>query len=69
MDEKPTIGFIGLGFMGHGMAKNILQRGYPLWIKGNKNRTRVENLALMGAQEAGTAKGMAQTCDIIHICV
>ena len=25
MSEKPTIGFIGVGFMGHGMASNILK--------------------------------------------
>ena len=25
-----TIGFIGLGLMGHGMAKNIVEKGYPL---------------------------------------
>ena len=30
MSEKPTIGFIGVGFMGHGMASNILKNGYPL---------------------------------------
>ena len=25
---KPVIGFIGVGLMGHGMAKNILTRDY-----------------------------------------
>ena len=29
MSEKPTIGFIGVGFMGHGMALNLLKNGYP----------------------------------------
>ena len=33
MSEKPTIGFIGVGFMGHGLAANILKNGYPLVIK------------------------------------
>ncbi len=28
--SRPTIGFIGLGLMGHGMAKNIVTKGYPL---------------------------------------
>ena len=26
---QETIGFIGTGFMGHGMAKNIVEKGYP----------------------------------------
>ena len=40
MTKKPLIGFVGVGFMGHGMAKNILLGGYELWIKGNVNRNR-----------------------------
>jgi 3-hydroxyisobutyrate dehydrogenase-like beta-hydroxyacid dehydrogenase len=31
MSDKPVIGFIGLGFMGHGMAKNIRKAGYELY--------------------------------------
>lgn len=69
MTDKPVVGFIGVGFMGHGMAKNILQKGYPLWVKGNRNRTPIESLVGMGAKEAATAKEMAQNCDIIHICL
>ena len=29
------IGFIGIGYMGHGMAKNILEKGYSLKFKEN----------------------------------
>lgn len=69
MGGKPVIGFIGVGFMGHGMAKNIVQKGYPLWIKGNRNREPIESLVGMGAKEAASAKEMAEQCDIIHICL
>ena len=24
-----TIGFLGLGLMGHGMARNIVEKGFP----------------------------------------
>ncbi|WP_245493337.1 NAD(P)-binding domain-containing protein, partial [Mesorhizobium sp. M4B.F.Ca.ET.013.02.1.1] len=27
---REKIGFIGLGLMGHGIAKNIVDKGYPL---------------------------------------
>jgi len=69
MSEKLTVGFIGVGLMGHGMAKNILQGGYPLVIKGNRNRAPVESLLGMGATEVQTAREMATQCDVIHLCL
>jgi len=50
MTKKPVIGFVGVGFMGHGMAKNILLGGYELWMKGNVNRKPVESLMSIGAK-------------------
>ncbi len=69
MADKPTVGFIGVGFMGHGMAKNILKGGYPLVVKGNRNRTPIESLVGMGATEAALPKEMAEQCEVIHICL
>lgn len=69
MSANPTIGFIGVGYMGHGMAKNILKGGYPLWIKGNRNRQPIDSLVGMGANEASSIKELAEKCDIIHLCL
>lgn len=66
---KPVIGFIGVGLMGHGMAKNIVEKGYPLVVMGHRNRAPVDDLVARGAEEAKTAKELAARCDIIHICV
>lgn len=66
---KPVIGFVGVGFMGHGMAGNILRAGHDLWIKGNVNRVPVDSLLAQGAHEAATPRDMAARCDIIHICL
>lgn len=30
---NPRIGFIGIGMMGHGMAKNLLAKGFPLTFR------------------------------------
>jgi 3-hydroxyisobutyrate dehydrogenase-like beta-hydroxyacid dehydrogenase len=40
MAEKTMerIGFVGIGLMGHGMAKNLLAKGYPLSFRGHRNR-------------------------------
>lgn len=69
MSDKPVVGFIGLGFMGHGMARNIRQAGYELWVRGRSNRAPIESLLAMGAKEAESPKDMAERCDIIHVCL
>ena len=69
MSGKPVVGFIGLGLMGHRMAKNILKGGYELWIKGRANRKPVESLLSLGALEAASPSDMAASCNIIHLCL
>lgn len=66
---KPTIGFIGVGLMGHGMAKNIVTKGWPLVVMGHRKREPVEHLVSLGAREAGTARELGRSCDIVHLCV
>lgn len=66
---KPVIGFIGVGLMGAGMAKNIVTKGYPLVIMGHRNREPVERLLALGATEAKTPRELAAQCDIVHLCV
>ena len=68
-DKRPTIGFIGVGLMGHGMAKNIVTKGYPLVVLGHRNREPVEHLKSLGATEARTPRELAAQCDIVHLCV
>ena len=65
---QETIGFVGVGFMGQGMAKNILSEGYPLTVIAHRNRAPVEALVNAGAREAGTLADMATASTIIHIC-
>ena len=67
--SKPTIGFIGVGLMGHGMAKNIIEAGYPLRIMGHRNRAPVDDLVGRGAVEDTTPRAMAEAVDILHLCV
>ena len=66
---KPTIGFIGLGLMGHGMAKNIVESGYPLRVMAHRKREAIDDLVGRGAVEVSSPKEMAEQCEIIHICV
>src|SRR3954454_19406719 len=66
---KERIGFVGLGLMGHGMAKNIVTKGFPLTIVAHRNHTPVESLVAKGAVEATTARAVAEASDIVVICV
>ena len=69
MAAKPTVGFIGVGFMGHGMAKNIVEKGYFLTILGHRNRAPVDDLVKRGAKEAASVKDVAAASDIVFLCV
>ena len=69
MSDKPVIGFIGVGLMGHGMASNILAKGYELVVMGHRNREPVDDLVAKGASEVSSPAAMAARARIIHLCV
>ena len=67
---KARIGYIGVGLMGHGAAKNILEKGgYPLTVKGHRNRQPVDDLVKRGAKEGKSAATMARESDILFLCL
>ncbi len=63
------IGFIGAGLMGHGMARNILQNGYPLTVLAHRDRAPIEDLLGRGALEAESPAALAKASDIVFLCV
>ena len=67
--SKEDIGFIGVGLMGHGMAKNIIEKGWPLTILGRRNRKPVEDLVLRGAREAKTPREVGEQATVVFLCV
>lgn len=67
--DKERIGFAGVGLMGHGMAKNIVEKGWPLTVLGHRNRAPVDDLKRRGAAEAANARALAEASDIVIICV
>ena len=64
-----TIGFVGLGLMGHGIAKNIVEKGYPLTIVGHRNRTPIDDLVGRGATEVKTVREVGERSSVVFICV
>lgn len=66
---RERIGFIGVGLMGHGMAKNIVEKGFPLSILAHRNRVPVDDLVVRGATEVSSPRAIAEASDIVILCV
>ena len=66
---KERIGFVGVGPMGHGMAKNLVEKGWPVTVLGHRRREAVEDLKRRGAAEASSPRALAEASDVVVICV
>ncbi len=66
MNEK--LGFIGLGIMGGGMAANLVRAGFEVTV-WNRTASRMEPLAQLGAQTAGSPREVAERSGVVLICV
>jgi 3-hydroxyisobutyrate dehydrogenase len=71
--ESPSaalrVGFIGLGAMGQGMARNLSRRGL-LQAVWNRSPARAQELASeTGCQAAANPSDLARQCDLIMMCV
>ena len=63
------VGLIGVGLMGHGIGKNILEKGFKLSVLAHRNRAPVEDLIARGATELGSPHALATACDMVILCV
>ena len=59
-----TLGFIGTGGMGGGMAANLIKAGYRLVVT-DLRREQAKALETMGAQFTDTPKSVAESCDLV----
>jgi 3-hydroxyisobutyrate dehydrogenase-like beta-hydroxyacid dehydrogenase len=66
---KPRIGFVGVGLMGHGIARNLVTKGYPLTLRLHRNRQAAEDLFEAGAKEVATYEQLACDSEIVFLCV
>lgn len=63
-NDKPIMGFIGLGVMGNNMASNILRGGYDLLVY-NRTKSKGDNLIANGAKWRDTPADVAKEADIV----
>lgn len=55
--------------MGHGMAKNLLAKGFEVTVMAHKNRKPIEDLLGQGAKEAKTPSEVAAQSEVVILCV
>lgn len=67
--SNEAVGFLGLGLMGHGMAKNIVEKGWALTFAAHRNRKPVEDLVARGAVEAANAREVGERSTVVFLCV
>src|SRR5436190_23622626 len=58
------VGFIGLGMMGSGMARNLIKAGHAL-VVFNRTRSRAQELAQLGATVAATPGEAAGSAEVL----
>ncbi len=67
--KENCIGFIGAGYMGYGMAHNLIKNNYNLSVICNKNRNPIDKLLAQGAKELKNYKDLCDFSNIIIMCV
>ena len=68
-ENKPKIGFIGLGLMGSAMVSRLQSLDYPITTVAHRNRKPIEEAVARGAAEAATAGEVAGASEIVMLCV
>jgi 3-hydroxyisobutyrate dehydrogenase-like beta-hydroxyacid dehydrogenase len=64
-----TVGLIGAGLMGHGIGKNVVEKGFALTVMAHRNREPVDDLVKRGANELKSAAEIAAASDLVILCV
>ena len=64
MEQKPTVGFIGIGVMGRSMAGHLLDAGYSVHVY-NRTRAKAQDLVDRGAQWQSSPGKVAAAADVI----
>jgi 3-hydroxyisobutyrate dehydrogenase len=63
-----TIGVIGTGIMGGGMARRLLSRGFPVVVY-NRTAHKAAAIKELGASVAESPSDLASRCDTVIVCV
>ena len=63
------IGMVGIGLMGHGIARNLLKHGHALRVLEHAGNQPLDELKAAGATTATRAADLAAQAEIVILCV
>lgn len=66
---KQKIGMVGIGLMGHGIARNLAKHGYPLAVLEHAGNQPLDALKAAGVTTVATGAALAAGVDLIILCV
>ena len=65
-----NVGIIGVGLMGHGIARNVLTRGgFALNFLDHPGNQSVDEITSLGAKACATAADVTAASDVVILCV
>lgn len=64
-----TVGLIGPGLMGYGIARNLIEAGYDVRVLAHRRREKVEDLLARGASEATSMEELVRGAGIVLCCL
>ncbi len=67
--QDKKIGLIGVGLMGHGIALNILKKGYALKFLAHPGNQPVDDLLDLGGTASQSIGELGQWADVVILCV
>jgi len=64
------VGIIGVGLMGHGIARNVLKRGgFTLSFLDHTGNQPTDEMVALGARPCATSAKVAAAADVVILCV
>lgn len=66
---KQTIGIVGVGLMGHGIALNVARKGWPLGYLDHPGNQPTDDLDGLGATRHADRASLARASDVVILCV
>jgi len=60
---------VGVGLMGHGIARNLLKHGHPLTALEHPGNQPLDDLKLAGATTTTSGAALASGSDVVILCV
>lgn len=68
-NNHPSIAFIGVGLMGHGIVKNILKGGHDVTLLDHPGNRPTDDLVAAGAKVGSSISEIVSPAQVVFICV